>query len=104
MNRALETLTRQYNDARMMLGYVSAHGAAQGNAGAQPLALGGCGSAATPSLAPLAAFGLLETRTLPGPESERWMEITEYRVTQLYDRFLRFNLGGNRRTPTFPHV
>ena len=61
-------------------------------------------SLASQVLYPLAAFGLLETRTLPGPESERWMEVTEYRVTQLYDRFLRFNLGGNRRTPTFPHL
>jgi len=26
MNRALETLTRQYNDARMMLDYVATHG------------------------------------------------------------------------------
>ncbi|MGH7648079.1 MAG: hypothetical protein ACREND_08165 [Gemmatimonadaceae bacterium] len=44
-------------------------------------------------LAPLAAFGLLEMRTLPGPEAEPWRETTEYRVAALYDRFLRFDLG-----------
>jgi hypothetical protein len=44
-------------------------------------------------LKPLAAFGLLEMRTLPGPAAEPWREVTEYRVAPLYDRFLRFNLG-----------
>ncbi|MGH7603124.1 MAG: hypothetical protein ACRENK_03900 [Gemmatimonadaceae bacterium] len=39
-------------------------------------------------LGPLVQFGLLGERVLPA--EERWKESTEFRVTTLYDRFLRF--------------
>ena len=39
-------------------------------------------------LDPLVQFGLVEERTLP--TEERWKELTEFRLTPLFDRFLRF--------------
>ena len=39
-------------------------------------------------LDPLVQFGLLEERVLP--TEERWKELIEFRLTPLFDRFLRF--------------
>ena len=49
-------------------------------------------------LRPLAAFGLLEMRIRPGPASEPWRRMPEYRVTPLYHQFFRFTVG-NARAP-----
>jgi hypothetical protein len=43
-------------------------------------------------LEPLYLFGLLEKRLLPGEPS--WMRVAEYRVTPLYDRFLRISFAS----------
>jgi hypothetical protein len=43
-------------------------------------------------LTPLVYFGLLEERRLPS--EDWWREPVEVRVTPLFDRFLRFDLGA----------
>jgi hypothetical protein len=45
-------------------------------------------------LDPLVWLGLLESRDLP--RRERWEHPIEVRKTPLYDRLLRFQLGGDR--------
>lgn len=45
-------------------------------------------------LQPLAAFGLLEMRILPGPASAPWRRMPEYRVTPLFDGFFGFTVGN----------
>lgn len=50
-------------------------------------------------LEPLAMFGLLERRILPGQTA--WSERAEYRRTALYDRVLRFEFGGKWRGDPF---
>ena len=45
-------------------------------------------------LDPLVQFGLLQGRVLP--TKERWLESREYRLTALYDQFLRFEFEKQR--------
>ncbi|MGH7670440.1 MAG: hypothetical protein ACRENQ_13215, partial [Gemmatimonadaceae bacterium] len=50
-------------------------------------------------LDPLVQFGLLEYRMVPTDES--WREEVEYRLTPLFDRFLRFRFEGSARRDPF---
>ena len=50
-------------------------------------------------LEPLVQFGLLEQRELPS--ESRWDATVEYRVTPLFDRFLRISFQGNARRDPF---
>jgi len=51
-------------------------------------------------LDPLVQFGLLEERVLP--TEERWKELIEFRLTPLFDRFLRF--GFHRQAARDPFL
>ena len=46
-------------------------------------------------LDPLVQFGLLEERVLP--TEERWKELLEFRLTPLFDRFMRFQFRTRER-------
>jgi hypothetical protein len=50
-------------------------------------------------LEPLAMFGVLEERLLPGPEP--WLKRAEYRRTALFARVLRFVFSGERGRDVF---